>query len=100
VPEYNEDKKQKILTRFAFILLYLQLGCMYALTTWNAREMDRGNGGFMADHFVGIYTDFNAYWFADVGKFFVKAMFINGLWPFIEFGMYGTMQKMKIMIDQ
>jgi hypothetical protein len=90
VPEYDEDKKQKILTRFSFVMLYIQMGLMYSITTWNAREMDKQkDGSFMADNFVGIYTDFNATWFADCGTFFVKAMFINGLWPFFEFGMYG-----------
>jgi hypothetical protein len=70
------------------------MGLMYWLTTWNAREMDTGSsisGSFMADHFVGIYTDFNAFWFKDCGNFFVKAMFVNGLWPFFEFAIFGAL---------
>ena len=73
---------------------------MYAITTWNAREMEGKGGSFMSDHFVGIYTDFNAYWFADAGKFLTKAMLINGLWPFFEFGMYGSMHKLFVIWDQ
>jgi hypothetical protein len=74
------------------------MGILYWLATWNAREIDDANEekkdfgkGFWSIYFGGIYTDFNSYWFKDVGAFLIQAMLFNSAWPLIEFSLYGTL---------
>jgi hypothetical protein len=79
VPFCDVSEKQEFINNRIWFLLFLQLGVMLLFASWNSREL--------ADikWFGGIYTDFNRYWFKDVGQFFVSTMIKNAFWPFIEF---------------
>jgi len=48
----------------------------------------------------GIYTDFNSYWFKDIGYIMIYDMVFNVFWPLIEFAMYYAIRHIYRMIDQ
>jgi len=48
----------------------------------------------------GIYTDYNAYWFIDIGGTVASAMVTNMLYPAIEFVMYWCIRHLYRALDQ
>jgi hypothetical protein len=49
---------------------------------------------------AGLYTDFNAHWFKDVGYIVVYNMTYNVFWPILEFGLYSGLRHLYRMWDQ
>ena len=79
-----------------FYLLFMQLGIMITLATWNAREV---NSLVVNRLFGGLYTDFNREWFADVGYIIQRTMFYNAFWPMIEVLLSGAVRFAYRMLD-
>ena len=48
----------------------------------------------------GIYTDFNPYWFKDMGYYAIYNMVFNALWPLVEFIMWYALRHIYRMWDQ
>ena len=65
-----------------FYINLLNYGLVYILAPWDSRET---NLPLIKRMFSGLYTDFNAFWFNDVGSFIVSTMVFNMFYPMIEF---------------
>jgi hypothetical protein len=79
-----------------FTFSFLQTGFILTLASLNGREVE----GLMTKLFAGIYTDFNMFWFADIGAIIIGTMTVNTIFPVIEwFGYYG-MRHVARMWDQ
>jgi hypothetical protein len=53
----------------------------------------------LSNLFDGIYSDFNANWFSDVGYIIIYNMVYNASWPIIEFFLFYLMRHMVRAID-
>jgi len=67
------------------------------LAPWSAREYDNQGLNWL---FSGIYTDFNPFWFSDVGYTVQYNMIYNIFWPIMEFFMYYGLRHLWRMKDQ
>ena len=58
-------------------------GAVYLMAPWDARNTNLPT--FLKDFYNGLHTDFNAYWFNEVGVIIVSTMMFNAIYPPIEF---------------
>jgi hypothetical protein len=97
---YNESKQAAFVTNYVFTFSFMQTGFILALASLNGREMHADSDGLMTKLFSGIYTDFNMFWFVDIGAVILSTMQINAVFPVVEwFGYYG-MRHASRMWDQ
>ena len=50
--------------------------------------------------FSGIYTDFSAQWFLDIGGLIAQTTALNIVFPLLEYLMFWFIRHVKRMIDQ
>lgn len=81
-----------------FYITFLNYGVIYLAASWDNRNAL--TGGFFDDVFDGLYPDFNALWFNDVGVLIVAIMVSNMYWPPLEFAMFYGLRLLFRMIDQ
>jgi hypothetical protein len=80
----NESNKAHFITNYVFTFSFLQTGLILTLASLNGREMYEDGSGLMTKLFSGIYTDFNMFWFADIGAVILGTMQVNTIFPVIE----------------
>lgn len=80
-----------------FYMNLLNYGLVYMLAPWDSRESKLPG---VEKIFGGMYTDFNAYWFNDVGDLIVGTMVFNMYYPILEFVMYWAIRWLYRAIDQ
>jgi len=93
----NESKKATFITYSVFYTQFFQTGILCLIAPWCVREFTTG---FINSFFGGIYTDMNAFWFADVGYVIVFNMCFNASWPIMEFFLFYALRHVKRMRDQ
>ena len=88
-------------TRFVmlsvFYITFINYGVLYLFASWDNRHT---NFKMFDNLFEGLYPDFNALWFNDVGVLVVKIMISNMYWPPLEFIMFWGLRLLYRMIDQ
>ena len=88
-------------TRFVmlsvFFITFLNYGVIYLFASWDNRN---AHFKFVDNLFEGLYPDFNALWFNDVGVLVVQIMIANMYWPPLEFIMFWGLRMLYRMIDQ
>lgn len=89
-------------TRFVmvsvFMITYLNYGLIYLFASYDIRG-DK-TIPFVENVFDGLYPDFNALWFNDVGVLIVAIMISNMYWPPLEFFLFYGIRLLYRMIDQ
>lgn len=81
-----------------FYITFLNYGVIYLAASWDNRNALSGT--FVDTLFDGLYPDFNALWFNDVGVLIVAIMVSNMYWPPLEFAMFYGLRLLYRMIDQ
>ena len=88
-------------TQFAltsvFWITFLNYGIIYLVAAWDCRN---SHIPFVTKLFDGLYPDFNALWFNDIGVLIVAIMLANLYWPQLEFFMYWGIRLLYRMWDQ
>ena len=66
------------------------MNCVNYSLTFGLASLDSRQSSiqFVKDFFGGLYPDYNAFWFNDVGVIIVETMMFNMLYPLIEFFIY------------
>ena len=80
-----------------FYMNLINYGAVYVLAPWDSRESSLP---VVNSLFSGLYTDYNAYWFNDVGTLIVSTMVFNMFYPMIEFFGYLAIRVLFRAIDQ
>jgi len=80
-----------------FYLYFLNSGLLYILAPWDSRELDLP---IIRSLFQGVYTDYNANWFQDIGLTIAATAFFNLYYPVIEFFGFWGIRHVYRMIDQ
>ena len=78
-----------------FIMLtifYMNLVNYYFVYLFSAWDSSDTSITILRSLFGGLYQDYNAYWFNDVGPLIVSTMVFNMFYPAIEFGLYGSLR--------
>ena len=78
------------------IVSFFNYGILYIIAPWNFTEAGSDQG----DLFDGIYTDFNAQWFVDIGRLIVETSFINIVFPLFEYMLFWFFRHLRRMVDQ
>ena len=81
-----------------FWITFINYGIIYLLASWDNRSVK--DDTLWGDLFSGLYPDFNALWFNDVGALVVAIMVSNMYWPPLEFVMFWGIRLFFRMIDQ
>ena len=88
-------------TRFVmlsvFYITFLNYGVIYLFASWDNREATPNS--FWDNMFNGLYEDFNALWFNDIGVLIVQIMISNMYWPPLEFIMFYGLRLFFRMLD-
>ena len=82
-----------------FWMQFFNSGLLFAIAPWDSRS------GWLYENvplwgkiFDGIYPDYNANWFGDVGVTVCAALFSQMFWPLIEFwAFYGMRTAFRIL---
>ena len=76
------------------VVFFTNYGVLYVLTptTWYKRTV----GGREVE---GVFSDYNAFWFNDIGYQVSFSMVIEAVFPLIELGIYLALRWFKIAID-
>jgi len=88
------DKLTKI-TTFTFYMLFFNTAFLLMLVNADLSEQPV-NFGLTG----GQYGDFNALWWKQIGNALLSTMFINAIFPLLEFGMYFGMRFLPRCIDR
>jgi hypothetical protein len=92
----TKSAKEDFVKSTVFYSSFFYTGLQSFFATLSFREMsDMG----METDGSGIYTDFNSYWFVDIGYIMVYNMAFNVFWPLMEFAMYYTIRHIYRMCD-
>lgn len=94
---YNQSELIKFIKNSVFYIQFFNTGLLLLLASWDSREV---NSGFTNTFFNGLYTDYNSYWFQDIGKTIYGAMVTNIMWPVFEFFMFWGLRVLFRMLDQ
>lgn len=89
-------------TRFVmmtvFLITYLNYGLIYLFASYDIRG--ESTIPFLPTLFDGLYPDFNALWFNDIGVLIITIMISNMYWPPLEFFIFYGLRLLYRMIDQ
>lgn len=87
-------------TKFAmtavFWITFINYGIIYLLCSWDNRHSIHEAFDKL---FSGLYPDFNALWFNDIGVLIIQIMISNMYWPPLEFIMFWGMRYLFRVID-
>lgn len=89
----TKSAKEDFVKSSIFYASFFYTGLMAFFSTLSFREMSMETDG------SGIYTDFNSYWFTDIGYLMVYNMVFNAFWPLMEFGMWYALRHIYRMCD-
>ena len=79
-----------------FWITFINYGVIYLLASWDLRS---DSDGWWSHMFDGLYPDFNALWFNDVGVLVTAIMVSNMYWPPLEFFMFWGIRLLYRMWD-
>lgn len=94
----GENKKSKEASASMFSVLvvsFFNYGILYIIGPWNFVEWNAQEGTF----FSGIYTDFTAQWFLDIGGLIAQTTALNIVFPLVEFLLFWFIRHVKRMLD-
>ena len=80
-----------------FYMNCVNYSLIFMFASWDSRE---SSIPLVKDFFGGLYPDYNAFWFNDVGVIIVETMFFNMLYPLIEFFLYWPLRFLARVWDQ
>lgn len=90
---FNDNSvKASFITFSVFYTSFFQTGLLCLIASMDSREYKLGPFNAL---FSGIYTDFNAQWFSDIGSVIINNMLFNAVWPFAEFFMFYSVRHVK-----
>ena len=72
-------------------------GIVYLAAPWDSRD---SNSTLLKAFFGGIYPEFNAFWFNDIGTMVISTMIFNAIYPVIEFVGYWFLRYFFRVLDQ
>jgi hypothetical protein len=78
-----------------FFSNFFNLGLVVTMASCNSRNFHA-----VSNLFDGIYSDFNANWFSDVGYIIIYNMLYNSAWPIIEFFLFYLFRHVARAVDQ
>ena len=89
-------KETKFVMTSVFYITFLNYGIIYMCASYDIRH---AGWDMWNKFFSGLYPDFNALWFNDVGVLVVAIMFSNMYWPLIEFPIFWGLRLLGRMFD-
>ena len=94
---HNLTLETKWIMLSIFCMNSINYGLVYIFGPWDTRDCR-----FVLVHnlFGGLYTDYNAFWYNDVGILIVQTMIFNMVYPAIEFFIYWPIRFLYRSIDQ
>ena len=93
----NKASKQASASMFSVLLVsFFNYGILYIIGPWNFIEWSAEEGKF----FSGIYTDFTAQWFLDIGGLVAQTTALSVVFPVLEYFLFWFIRHVKRMIDQ
>ena len=88
-------------TRFVmmsvFMITYLNYGLIYFFASYDIRG--DSHIPLASSLFDGLYPDFNALWFNDIGVLIISIMISNMYWPPLEFFLFYGLRLLNRMLD-
>ena len=78
----SHTRETVILMTSVFYITYINYGLIYFLASIDTRKSKLP---IVANFFNGLYPDFNAFWFNDIGMTITSIMKFNMIWPILEF---------------
>jgi hypothetical protein len=76
----TESEQTRLITYSVFVVQFFNTALLLLLVNANLSEQF----GFLGKIFKGKISDFDSYWFGDLGKNLVMAMIYNTVFPIIE----------------
>lgn len=67
------SQRMRVIIVSVFAIFYVNYGLIYMIAPF------RLNLGFVSTFMVGIYEDFNQFWFSDIGNMVISTMLINAV---------------------
>lgn len=92
---FSLTKETEFAMTAVFWITFINYGVIYLICSWDNRHAT----GVWNDIFSGLYPDFNALWFNDVGVLIVQIMISNMYWPPLEFVMFWGIRYLFRMVD-
>ena len=83
-----------------FWMQFFNSGLLFVFAPWDSRGAWGLKIPYWDKVFDGVYPDYNANWFSDVGVTVCAALFSNMFWPLIEFWAFFAMRTLFRMADQ
>ena len=77
------------------IVSFFNYGILYIIAPWNFAEAGADEDNF----FTGVYTDFTAQWFMDIGDLIAETTLLNIFFPILEFILFWGIRHLKRMWD-
>jgi hypothetical protein len=90
----SESSKADFIKTTVFYAAFFYTGLQSFVASINFRSIEASSGS------KGIYTDFNSYWFKDIGFIMIYNMVYNVFWPIMEFFIYYLLRHLYRMCDQ
>lgn len=82
-----------------FWMQFFNSGLLFLVAPWDSRGAMSEKYSLWNEIFDGIYADFNASWFSDVGVTVCAALFSLMFWPLIEFWAFWGMRYFFRVVD-
>ena len=82
----TESEQTRLISNGVFLVQFFNTALLLLLVNANFTEQSPLLGAF----FRGQVTDFNSWWFSDIGNTLIGAMTFNIYWPVFEFLMWYT----------
>ena len=93
----TRTNQTKFVMFIVFWVIYINYGLMPLFQSFDWRESWLQ---IMNHFFKGLYPDFNAIWFDQVGRTICFVMLNNMIWPVLEFMIFYGIRLLRRMIDQ
>jgi hypothetical protein len=90
----NKASKSNWIKNTIFLANFFNLGLVVTMASSNSRNFKA-----ISNLFDGIYSEFNANWFSDVGYIIIYNMIYNSVWPLIEFPLFYLFRHFARAID-
>ena len=94
---FSLTEETKFVLTAVFWITFLNYGIIYLVASWDYRHAPTPG---LNKLFSGLYPDFNALWFNDIGVLIVAIMVSNLYWPQLEFFMFWGIRLLYRMYDQ
>ena len=92
-------KETNFIMLSVFWMQFFNSGLLFAVAPWDCRGGLSNKSALWNNIFNGIYPDYNASWFGDVGVTVCAALFSNMFWPLIEFWAFWGIRYVYRVLD-